>query len=190
VKQLSAHQALQPIERCFARLLHRTDPFDELRVYIGARTRTSHRSKPVGSGCPSRPVTRTGAAGMRFGFGTEPPMRGRPARRAPPSRHCRTGCRWSTVSCWTIIDLERIVGPATSVPILIFTKAHPRSLLSIARSKRARSLVLPSRSRKKRIDQICLTLSARLAPTCLPAFQADLAAAAGSYREIPITILL
>src|SRR5690606_41771528 len=83
-----------------------------------------------------------------------------------------------------------MAGPATSVPILIFTRSQPRSLLSIAKSKSARSLILPSRSRKNRIDQICLTFNARLAPTCLPAFQAGLPAAAGSYCEIPITFLL
>lgn len=88
------------------------------------------------------------------------------------------------------IDLERIVGPVTSVPILIFTRSHPRSLLSIARSKSARSRIRPSRSRKKRIDHTCLIFRARFAPTCLPAFQAGLPAAAGSYCEIPITFLL
>jgi len=76
------------------------------------------------------------------------------------------------VFCCTTLDLVRIVGPATRVPILILTRSHPRSLLSIARSKSARSLIRPSRSRKKRIDQICLTFKARLAPICLPAFQA------------------
>lgn len=83
-----------------------------------------------------------------------------------------------------------MVGPATSVPILIFTKSQPRSLLSSARSKSARSRIRPSRSRKKRIDHICLIFRARLAPTCLPAFQAGLPAAAGSYCEIPIIFLL
>jgi hypothetical protein len=93
------------------------------------------------------------------------------------------------VFCWTTIDRERIAGPDTSAPIFIFTRSQPRSLLSIAKSKSARSLIRPSRSRKKRIDQICLTFKARFAPTCLPAFQAGLPAAAGSYCEIPITFL-
>lgn len=39
------------------------------------------------------------------------------------------------------------------------------------------------------ISQICFTSSARLAPTCLPAFQASRPSAAGSYCEIPTTLL-
>ncbi len=69
---------------------------------------------------------------------------------------------------------------------LTFTKSHPRNLLSIARSKSARSRIRPSRSRKKRIDQIWRTCKARFAPTCLPAFQAGHTAAAGSHCEIPL----
>ena len=42
----------------------------------------------------------------------------------------------------------------TRVPILILTRSQPRSLLSIARSNSARSLMRPSLSRKKRIAQI------------------------------------
>ncbi len=83
------------------------------------------------------------------------------------------------VFCWITIDRERMAGPATSVPILISYQIAASSLLSIARSKRARSLILPSRSRKNRIDQICRIFNARLAPTCLPAFQAGLTCSSG-----------
>src|SRR5215217_7492150 len=72
---------------------------------------------------------------------------------------------------------------------LDFHEITPPNLLSIARSKSARSRIQPSRSRKNRMDQIWRTLKACLAPTCLPAFQADFPAAAGSYCEIPITFL-
>jgi hypothetical protein len=89
------------------------------------------------------------------------------------------------VFCWITMERVRISGPATSFPILTFTKSHPRSLLSMARSNRARSRMRPSRSRKKRIAQICRGVRARLAPTCLPAFHAGRPLAAGSYLEIP-----
>jgi len=43
-----------------------------------------------------------------------------------------------------LLHRDRMAGSATSVPILIFPKSRPRSLLSIARSKSARFLTLPS----------------------------------------------
>jgi len=58
------------------------------------------------------------------------------------------------------------------IPILIFNRSHPRSLLSIARSKSARSRSRCSRSRWKRIAHICRGFNGRFAPTFLPAFQA------------------
>src|SRR5690606_38862668 len=88
------------------------------------------------------------------------------------------------------MDRARICVPATRVPILIFTRSHPRNLLSIARSNSARSRMRPSRSRKKRIAQIWRTFNARLAPTWRPAFQAGRPLAAGSYCEMPIVVLL
>lgn len=96
----------------------------------------------------------------------------------------------SSSLCWITIDRARMADRATSLPILILTRSQPRSLLSIARSKSAWSLIRPSRSRKERIDHIWRTFKARLAPTCLPAFQAGLPTATGSYCEIPMTFLL
>lgn len=52
------------------------------------------------------------------------------------------------------------------------------------------SLILPSRSRKKRTAQIWRCFGGFLTPTCLPAFQAGRSSAAGSYCEIPISVLL
>ena len=80
-------------------------------------------------------------------------------------------------------------GPETNVPILIFTRSHPRSLLSMARSKSARSRNRPSRSRKNRIAQICRGFRARFAPTFRPAFHAGLPSSAGSCCEYPIFVL-
>ena len=79
--------------------------------------------------------------------------------------------------------LRRMSVPATKSPIVIFTKSHPRSLLSIARANRARSRSRPSRSRKKRIAQICFWVSGRFVPTVLPAFHAAQTCSAGSNRE-------
>ncbi|MET4691887.1 hypothetical protein ABIA13_006395 [Sinorhizobium fredii] len=70
-------------------------------------------------------------------------------------------------------------GPVTRVPILILTRSQPRSLLSIARSNSARSLIRPSLSRKKRIAQIWRCFRGFLTPTFRPAFQAGRPSAAG-----------
>jgi hypothetical protein len=47
---------------------------------------------------------------------------------------------------------------------LRWTTSQPRSLLSIAKSKRARSRVRPSASSLDRIDQTCLARKRRLCP--------------------------
>ena len=65
--------------------------------------------------------------------------------------------------------------------ILIFIRSQPRSLLSIARSNKARSRTRPSRSRKKRTAQICFCVSGRLVPTFFPVFQAARSRLASSY---------
>jgi hypothetical protein len=116
---------------------------------------------------------------------TVPPRRSSQARRLVRASAVISNWTGRPVFCWITIDLARMAGPATRVPILIFTRSQPRSLLSIARSNRARSLIRSSRSRKKRIDQICLTFSARFAPTCLPAFQADLSLHRGHIEKYP-----
>ncbi len=94
------------------------------------------------------------------------------------------------VFCGTAIAPGRMSGPTTRVPILIFTRSHPRNLLSIARSNRARSRSRPSLSRKKRIAHACRGFSARLAPNIFPAFHAGCPCVAGSYCECPIVFLL
>ncbi len=52
------------------------------------------------------------------------------------------------------------------------TKSQPRSLLSIARLKRARSRRLPASSRRARMAQTCLGSNGRFYPTRRPLFQA------------------
>jgi hypothetical protein len=111
--------------------------------------------------------------------------------RAAPTRQASWhGHRWSArigqvgpSFCWITIARVRTSSPATRSPILIFTRSHPRSLLSIARSNSARSRSRPSRSRKKRIAQICFCVRGRLVPTVLPAFQAARPCIDGSYCE-------
>jgi hypothetical protein len=121
---------------------------------------------------------------------TVPPRLSSQANKLARASEVISNCTGRPVFCWMTMDRARTAGPATSVPILIFTKSHPRSFLSIARSKSARSRMRPSRSRKKRIAQICRTFSALLAPTFRPAFQTGRPLAAGSYCEIPIVVLL
>jgi hypothetical protein len=65
-------------------------------------------------------------------------------------------------------------GPATKSQILIFARSQPRSLLSIARSNRARSRMRLSRSKKKRTAQICLCVSGRFVPTVFPALSVEM----------------
>jgi len=66
------------------------------------------------------------------------------------------------VFCCTTIARVLVSGPVTTLRILILTRSQPRSLLSMARSKSARSRMRLSRSRKNRIAQICLWVSGRL----------------------------
>src|SRR5579872_2400357 len=66
------------------------------------------------------------------------------------------------------IDRLRTRPPETKSPIRIFTRSHPRSLLSIVRSNSARSRSRCSRSNMKRISQISFGLSGRLAPSFFP----------------------
>jgi hypothetical protein len=72
---------------------------------------------------------------------------------------------------------------------LIFTRSHPRSLLSIARSN-ARSRSQCSRSSQNRIAHTCCGFSARLLPSFRPAFHGRRSLAPGSYSECPIVFLL
>lgn len=60
----------------------------------------------------------------------------------------------------------------------------------MAGSNSARSLIRPSRSRKKRIAQIWRCFRGFLTPTCRPTFQAGRPSGAGSYCAIPILVLL
>ncbi len=53
------------------------------------------------------------------------------------------------VFCWTMIARGFTEPPLTTSPILSFTRSQPRSLLSMARSSKARSLSRFSWSRKK-----------------------------------------
>src|SRR5438270_9340943 len=69
-----------------------------------------------------------------------------------------------------------------------FTRSQPRSLLSIARSKSARSRSRCCRLSIKRISQVSLGLSGRLAPSFFPAFHAG-PCSTGSYDECPIVVL-
>jgi hypothetical protein len=66
------------------------------------------------------------------------------------------------------------------------TTSQPRSLLSMARSKRARSRSRSPRSSQNRMAHTCCGFSARLEPTTCPAFQACRSRAAGSYSVCPI----
>ena len=65
-----------------------------------------------------------------------------------------------------------------------FTKSLPRTLLSITKSKSARSRSRCSRSNIKQISQISFGFSGRLAPSFFPAFQAG-PRSTGSYDECP-----
>jgi hypothetical protein len=65
------------------------------------------------------------------------------------------------------------------------TKSQPRSLLSIAKSNRARSRTRPSRSSQKRMAQTCCGLSARFAPRFRPEFHGLRSRKPGSYSECP-----
>jgi hypothetical protein len=64
------------------------------------------------------------------------------------------------VFCCTTVALARTRPPLTRSPIRTMTTAQPRSLLSMARSNRARSPSRPSRSSRKRIAQTCCGFSA------------------------------
>lgn len=75
-------------------------------------------------------------------------------------------------------------------PYSHFYEIVARSFLSMARPKSARSLIPPSRSRKKRTAQSWRCFKGFLTPTCWPAFQARRPSALGSYCEIPIAVLL
>src|SRR5208282_6277479 len=54
---------------------------------------------------------------------------------------------------------------------LTATTSQPRSLLSMAKLKRARSRIRPSNSNRVLIDQTCFGRSGGLAPISLPLFQ-------------------
>jgi hypothetical protein len=90
------------------------------------------------------------------------------------------------VFCCTTVARVRTRPPLTRSPIRILTTSQPRSLLSMAKSKRARSRSRPSRSNQKRIAHTCCGFSARLAPASRPAFQGRLSRVAGSNSECPI----
>lgn len=50
-----------------------------------------------------------------------------------------SNCTGRPVFCWMTVARLRIVPPLTRSPMRSLTRSHPRNLLSIARSKRARS---------------------------------------------------
>jgi ParB-like nuclease domain len=101
---------------------------------------------------------------------------------------------WARVRAWrsTPLTVARflIAPPAAISPIFIFTMSQPRSLLSIAKSKSARSRSRRCSSRKNRIAQTSRGFSGRLAPTMLPAFQGRRPCASGSRSEMPMSQLL
>ncbi len=90
------------------------------------------------------------------------------ARRLVRAWLISSNCTGRPVFCCTTIERVRISGPATIVPILIFTRSHPRNWISIDRSKSARSRRRCSRSRKNRMTHICRGFRGRLVPTFLP----------------------
>ena len=89
----------------------------------------------------------------------------KPCKQTCPDLGRISNCTGRPVFCWTTMARVRISWPVTRVPILIFTRSQPRSLLSIARSNSARSLMRPSLSRKKRIAQIWRCFRGFLTPT-------------------------
>jgi len=64
----------------------------------------------------------------------------------------------------------RIWPPLTTSPILILTRSQPRTLLSMTKSKSARSRSRRCSSRLKRIAQKSRGFNGRLGPTVCPAF--------------------
>lgn len=82
--------------------------------------------------------------------------------RAPSVTSKRTGL---PVLLW-MIEARSFTWPAAKTSATSsFTRSHPRSLLSIARLRRARSRTLPAVSRRTRIAQTCFGRSERFWPT-------------------------
>ena len=79
--------------------------------------------------------------------------------------------------------------PDTTSPIHNLTRSHPRNLLSMAKSKSARSRNRLCSSNQKRIAQTCCCFRARLAPIRCPSFQGRRSANPGSSGECPIAHL-
>ena len=90
------------------------------------------------------------------------------------------------VFCCKTVALVLTRPPLASSLIRIFATSQPRNLLSIVRSKSARSRRRRSWSSQNRIAQTCCGLSARFAPTMRPAFHGRLSRVAGSNSECPI----
>ncbi len=89
--------------------------------------------------------------------------------RVPSVISKRTGCR---VLLW-MIEARSFTWPAEKTSAtLSLTRSHPRSLLSIARLKRARSRTRSASSRRTRIAQTCFGRSGRFWPAMRPLFQA------------------
>ncbi len=106
-----------------------------------------------------------------------------PRQEARPNVSSQLELHWPSGLLLNDHRARLISAPETRSAILILTMSHPRSLLSIARSNRARSRSRPSRSRKNRTAHICFCVSGRLVPTILPAFHAGRECMAGSYLE-------
>jgi len=79
-------------------------------------------------------------------------------RARSPTSNC-TGCR---VLLCVMVTRSRTTPPTTRPETLRRTRSHPRSLLSIARLKRARSRRLPDSSSQTRMAQTCLGRRGRL----------------------------
>lgn len=137
---------------------------------------------PADFGCavPERAVDDGGTVGGscsgRFDFGTS--SQGHRSVAWPTGRS--TDCRvTSVISNWTgrpVLSWVPTPRSRTREPEQMFsalrrTKSEARSLLSIARLKRARSRGEPDISRRTRIDHTCLGNSGRFWPTISPLFQ-------------------
>ncbi len=84
-------------------------------------------------------------------------------------------------------DARSLICPdAMTSTTFIFTRSQPRSLLSMARLKRARSRWFSASSSRTLIAQTCLGLSGLFWPTIRPLFQAGRSARmAGKFGPLP-----